>query len=184
MKKSTVIFALALAAAFLAACSKQALSTTYDKQITNIENFISNQMKSDTNATLTKNNGAYRLTLHDTLKLKDSLRRGGKVSLYYACFILTSSSISTSNLVSTNLKLFAQRANWDLTDTTRYKLDTVALDGTLVKGLDLGLEGVQEGDEGYILFTGERGFGNTERGTIPARSALVYAIWIDKIFNE
>lgn len=184
MKKGTVIFALVLAVAFLGACAKQALSTTYDKQISNIESFISNQMKSDTNATLTKNNGAYRLTLHDTLKLKDSLRRGGKVSLYYACFILTSSSISTSNLVATNLKVFAQRANWNLTDTTRYKLDTLALDGSLVEGLDLGLEGVQEGDEGYILFTGEHGFGNTERGTIPARSALAYYFWIESIDNE
>jgi len=184
MKKSTVILALALAAAFFAACTKQALKTTYDKQISNIEGFISNQMKADVYATLTMNSGAYRLTMHDTLKMKDSLRRGGKVSLYYACFTLTSSSLSINNLVATNLKEFAQRAKWDLTDTTRFKLDTVALDGSLVKGLDLGLEGVQEGDEGYILFTGEHGFGNTERGTIPARSALIYAIWIEKIYNE
>lgn len=184
MKRSTLIFVAVLLFAGIAACTKESQKATYDKQVTYIQSFIENQMKSDTNATLRINGGSYRLTLHDTLGLKDSLRPGGKVALYYACFTLTNGSLNRSNLVATNLKSIATQAGWNLTDTTRYKLDTLVLDNKLVKGLQLGLDGVQEQDEAFILFTGENGFGNTERGTIPARSALVYAIWIEKIDNE
>lgn len=181
MKRSTVILLLALAAA----CSKQSLQSTYDKQAGYIEGFVSAQMKQDPLATLTKNGNVYRLTLHDTLDAdRDSLLPGGKVSLVYGCFTLTGSSVSLSNLVSTNWKDLARAAGWELTDTTRFKLDTLVLDGSLVEGLAAGLEGVQPWDEGYILFTGKYGFGKSERGTIPARSALAYYYLIENISNE
>ncbi len=181
MKRSTVILLLALAAA----CSKQSLQSTYDKQAGYIEGFVSAQMKQDPLATLTKNGSVYRLTMHDTLDAdRDSLLPGGKVSLVYGCFTLTGSSVSLSNLVSTNWKDLARAAGWELTDTTRFKLDTLVLDGSLVEGLAAGLEGVQPWDEGYILFTGKYGFGKSERGTIPARSALAYYYLIENISNE
>ena len=78
----------------------------------------------------------------------------------------------------------AIQAKWNLTDTTRYKLDTLTLDKSLVPGLATGLEGVQPLDEGYILFTGKYGYGASEKGTIPARSALAYYFWIENISNE
>ena len=53
-----------------------------------------------------------------------------------------------------------------------------------MEGLAAGLEGVQPWDEGYILFTGKYGFGKSERGTIPARSALAYYYLIENISNE
>ncbi|MBO6096241.1 MAG: hypothetical protein J6P56_02875 [Bacteroidales bacterium] len=185
MRRSTVILAAGLAAALIAACTKQSLQTTYDKQTTYIENFVSAQMKTDTNATLTRNGGAYRLTLHDTLSAdRDSLLWGQKVALYYGCFTLTSASVSSSNLVSTNIQELAKKAGWSLSDTTIFKLDTITLDKNLLPGLADGLTGVQELDEGYILFTGKYGYGKNERGMIPALSALVYYFAIDEIFNE
>ena len=175
MKRSTGILAAVLFAALLAACSKQSLQNTYDRQTTFIESFVAAQMKADTNATLRRIGGAYRLTLHDTLTIqRDSLAEGGKVALYYGCFTLT----------ATNLKDLATQAKWTLTDSTRYKLDTLTLGKDLVEGLQDGLKGVREYDEGYILFTGKYGYGNSERGTIPARSALAYYFWIESIDNE
>ena len=185
MKRSTLILAAGLAAAAIAACTKQSLQTTFDKQTTYIENFISARLKADTNATLTRNGGAYRVTLHDTLPPeRDSLKWGGKVSLYYGCFTLTSASLTSSNLIATNLKDLAKQAGWSLSDTTRFKLDTLTLDSALLTGLSDGLAGVQPWDEGYILFTGKYGYGKNERGMIPALSALAYYFWIDEIFNE
>ena len=185
MKRSTLIFSAVLAAVMVAACTKQSLQTTFDKQTTYIENFISARMKADTNATLTRNGGAYRVTLHDTRPPeRDSLKWGGKVSLYYGCFTLSSASITSSNLVATNLKDLAKQAGWTLSDTTRFKLDTLTLDSALLTGLSDGLAGVQPQDEGYILFTGKYGYGKNERGMIPALSALAYYFWIDDIFNE
>lgn len=184
MKRSTLIPCL-LAAVLTGACAKQSLKTTYDKQTAYIENFISAQMKADENATLTRNGEVCRLTLHDTLEVgRDSLMPGGKVALYYACYTLTSASVTRNNLVATNSRDVAVAAGWSLTDTTRYKVDTLTLDSSLIKGLEAGLAGVQKEDEGYILFTGEYGYGGSERGTIPARSALVYQIWIQNIDNN
>lgn len=184
MKRSSVILLVLL----LAACTKQSLQTTYDKQTSNIESFISTNMGRDATATLVRNEGAYRLNLHDTLDATlhrtDSLHVGGKVALYYGCFTLTGNTVSSSNLVATNLKELAIQAKWNLTDTTRYKLDTLTLDKSLVPGLATGLEGVQPLDEGYILFTGKYGYGASEKGTIPARSALAYYFWIENISNE
>ena len=188
MKKSSVILFAALVMAGLGACSRESLKATYDRQATFIEGFISAQMKADTNATLVRNGSVYRLTLHDTLDRvlgqRDSLRQGGKVSLYYACYTLTGATITSSNLIATNVKVIAEQANWNLSDTLRYKLDTLTLDKTLVGGLFDGLQGVQQYDECIVLFTGEFGFGNAERGTIPARSALAYQFWIENIDNE
>ena len=184
-RPGTILLASGLALALVAACTKQSLQTTYDKQSGFIESFVQSQMKSDTTATLRENAGSYRLILHDTLDVRrDSLLAGGLVSLYYACFTLTGNSLNRSNLVATNLKEMAQAAGWALSDTTRYKLDTIRLDNNLLPGLYNGLLGVQAGDEGYILFTGKYGYGNTERGMIPARSALAYQIWIENVKNE
>jgi len=181
MKRSTVILAAVLAVMLAAACTKQALKATYDKQITYIESFVANQLKADTTASLTRNGGAYRITLKDTLDKGDSLHQGGRVSLHYACYTLTGASISNSNLVATNIKELAKSAGWNLSDTLRYKLDTLTLDNALLEGLRLGLDGVQPEDEGYILFTGEYAYGNIERGTIPAKSALVYYYLIEEL---
>lgn len=183
MRKLLLISASFLA---LAACTKQSLQTTYDKQTGYIENFVRTQMANDPTATLTRNGGAYRVILKDTLDpTRDSLGWGQRVSLYYGCFTLQSASLSASNLVATNLESLATQAHWTLSDASRFKLDTLTLDNTLVRGLADGLAGVQPGDEGYILFTGKYGYGKTERGTIPALSALAYYILIEEILpNE
>ena len=186
MRKSTWLLCIALLVTVLAAaCTKQALQTTFDKQTTIIEKFLETLVSKDTTARLTENGGSYRLILHDTLPAgRDSLLDGGSVSLYYACYTLTSTSISAANLVATNLKALAASASWNITDTTVFKLDTLRLDKSLVEGLRLGLHGVQPKDEGYILFNGKYGFGNNEYGMIPAKSALVYQIWIENVFYE
>lgn len=188
MSKRSLLLAVILALAVTAACSKLSVKTTYEKQATFIEGFVSSQMSKDPDATLTRNGGAFRLTLHDTLDRifgqRDSLRQGGTAVVWYACYTLTGNSISASNLVATNIRSLATSAGWNLSDTLRYKPDTLRLDNKLVRGLQDGLYGVQQYDECVILFTGEFVFGNNERGTIPARSALAYEFWIEKIENE
>lgn len=189
MKHSTFILSGFLVLGLAAACVKQSLQSTYDKQTSFIDNFVATQMKADTTATLTRNGGSYRLTLADTLDKvlgeRDSLKAGNRVALWYACYTLTGNSISNSNLVATNVLEVAEMAGWMLADSTNiYHLDTIRVDKKLVEGLYQGLQGVQPLDHGYILFTGEYGFGNMARGTIPARSALVYQYLIDEIFDD
>ena len=179
--KRFVLIALALVAA---ACTKQSLQTTYDKQTSNIESFISAQLKSNAAASLVRKDGAYRLTLTQRSASADSLRTGGTVVLYYACYTLTSSSVTNSNLVATNREQIAKAAGWNLSDTGRYKPDTLTLDSHVLPGLAAGLAGVRAQEEGYILFTGKYGYEGRSKGTIPARSALAYHYWIEAISNE
>lgn len=185
MKKRAVI--LLMSAIALAACTKQLLQTTYDKQASYIENFISAQMKADETATLVRTEGAWRLTLNDTQETvppRDSLNYGGSAQLWYACYTLTGSSVSKSNLVATNKEDIAKGAGWSLTDNGQFSLRTVTLNEDLLDGLRMGLFGVQPGDEAYILFTGQYAYGKVEHGAIPSRSALVYHVWIESIQNE
>ena len=186
MKKSTWLF-IVLVASLLAlpsACNKEQLQATYDKQEGFIESFLSATTSQDPTATITITDGVYRITQHDTLNRPDSLLWGGRVTLNYACYVLSSASISSNNLVATNVRSIARSAGWNLTDTAQFHPVTLTLDKTLVEGLRLGLYGVQEQDEGYILFNGKFGYGDHIQGTIPARAALAYRIWIESIEND
>ena len=189
MKKSTRILIAALSAACLIpACNKEAVQLAYDKQENNIASFVDAQLKADTTATVTYKDGVVRVVLHDTLAreglLADTLRTGGTVSFYYAGYTLSGASVSNGNLFATNHQKTADAAGWRLSDTTAFKIQTLTLDNKLLEGLQRGLEGVRNQDECYILFSGKYAFGSRKQGTIPARSALVYHIWVNSISND
>lgn len=189
MKKSTRIGAFALLlAALLPACNKASVQLAYDKQETNIAKFVEARLKADETATVTYKDGTVRVVMHDTLKreglLADTLRTGGTVSFHYAGYTLTGASVSASNLFATNHKATADAAGWKLSDTTAFNIATITLDDRLLDGLQRGLEGVRGQDECYILFSGKYAYGSRVQGTIPARSALVYHVWVNSISND
>ena len=189
MKKSTRILAsVLLLAVIVPACNKEAGQMVYDKQETNMSKFVEDQLKKDETATVTYKDGTVRIVLHDTLQregiLADTLRTGGTVSFYYAGYALTAASISNANLFATNHKKTADAAGWKLTDTTAFNIMTITLDDRLLDGLQRGLEGVRGQDECYILFSGKYAYGSHAQGTIPARSALVYHVWVNSISND
>ncbi len=192
MKKSTRILIptllLAVAASFLPACNKEAEQQAYDKQETNITKFVEAQLKADETAKVTYKDGTVRVVLHDTLEreglLADTLQAGGTVSFYYAGYLLTGASVSGTNLFATNHKKTADAAGWKLSDTTAFHIQTLTLEDRLLQGLQRGLEGVRNQDECYILFSGKYAYGSHAQGTIPARSALVYHIWVESISND
>lgn len=169
-------------AVVLSACAKQSLKATFDKQTTYIENFVDARLKETPDAVLTRGEGAYRLTLRSTAADDaPALEWGHRVKLNYGCFVLASATLSSSNLVSTNIKDLATQAGWTLSDESIFQPVTITLDDALVPGFADGLAGVKAGDEAYILFTGEYGYGKNERGTIPALSALAYYVQIVEI---
>ena len=190
MNRSTLLLCILLAAGFVFGCAKQSVQATYDKQEDNIAKFIEAQTRSDTNATVTYKNGTVRLTLHDTLDREglraDSLAAGGTVSFYYAGYVLKGTSVSKDQLFATNHKSTADAAGWMISDTTAFRIETLSLDkdNNLLPGLYYGLEGVRNQDECFILFSGKYGYGSHVQGTIPARSALVYHIWVSSISND
>lgn len=169
--------------AFLASCGKESEKSTYATQETRIESFISSQMKSVEDARLVTNNGSSRLVVVEGSG--EELKSNGVVSFYYAGYTLTGTSLSSSNLFATNKEDIANSAKWNLSDENA--LDIITLDlseAELVEGLKNGIEGVKGGEECYILFSGEHGFGKRQLGTISANSALAYHIWVESISND
>lgn len=179
--KTVKIIAVIFFALALYACSKEEIKTTYSRQETNIENFVSSMMNTVDTAYVVYNKGVSRLvTIYGDEG--DSLKSNGTVSFYYAGYVLTGTSVSNSNMFATNSSEIAAAAQWTLSDEDAFELKTVKLDDKdLVEGLKRGLVGVKPGQECYILFSGKYGFGKRPLGTIPANAALVYHIWVESI---
>lgn len=192
MRKYIII---SIAAMVLCACTKQAIQATYDKQETTIESLVENILKSDEAATVEYPGGVVRIRFSNSTSTESDpgLEKGGKVSFFYGGYTVTAAQLSKSNLFATNLQEIATDSGWNNADESMFAEETVTVgEGELVPGLERGLlgdkekgiEGVKKGDEYLIVFSGKYGWGNHARGTIPARSALAYHIWVTGISNE
>lgn len=184
MNRTTAILALMLtAAACTTACKQQELETTYSTQESRIDSFISSLQSSDPAPRVVHNNGSNRIVL--TEGTGEELSAEGTVSFYYAGYIFSGSTPSSSNMFATNHEDTALGSSWDLSSAD-FNILTIRLgeEGVLTEGLRNGLVGVKGGEICYIVFSGKYGFGNKAVGTIPANSALIYQIWVESISNE
>ena len=163
-------------------CGKNESDNAFSRQEQNIEAIVKSLTSGDTEATVDYLSGSVRVTVaHGE---GEALREGGTVSLKYAGYIISGSSLGAGNLFVTNDKDFAESSNWTVTDSTLFKTDTFVLDGdNFVKGLRTGLAGVKAGDECYVMFSGKHGFGKHAVGAVPKNSALAYHLWIGSVSN-
>lgn len=182
MRRITVISMLFLL--FASACTKS--QAVYDKQETVIDNLVQAILKTDEDAKVEYLDGVVRLTLSSSTSVESdpALESGGTVKFYYGGYTLNSASISPSSLFATNLKELAEASGWGKVDESMFAEETVTIGGgELVKGLETGLVGVRKGDECYILFSGKYGWGKHAKGTVPARSATAWHIWVTDVSN-
>lgn len=178
-KNITPILVLILA---LAACSKESIKTLYSTQETRIESIVNALISADESGTAysVSRKGSQRVVLSQGSG--DTLSPSGSVKFYYAGYTLPSTSIALTNLFDTNIYEIAKAAQRDTTDLSVFEPFTANLSSTgLVKGLKNGLVGVKAGEVCYVLFSGKYGFGDKELGTIPANSALAYALQIVEV---
>ena len=176
-----------LAFLLLCGCTKQAIQATYDKQEETIDKLVESLVAKDEGATVEYLEGAVRIRFSDSTSTDadEALQKGGKVSFYYGGFVVTSASLSYSNMFATNLQDLADAAGWKNVDDSAFAEETVTVGkGELVPGLEKGLIGVKKGDDCIIVFSGKYGWGNHARGTVPAKSALAYQIWVTDVTNE
>lgn len=177
MKRLPLILLLALTS-----CMGQSLQQVYDAQEKKIDSFVTAQTKNEERVEY--QDGTVRVVVAEGTST-DVLSPGGTVSFYYAGYVLSGSAVSASSLFATNRQEVADAAGWNLSDESIYAVETVSLsEDNLIEGLKRGLPGVKEGEECYILFTGKYGYGKKAAGTIPAKSALVYHIWVESISND
>lgn len=167
----------------LISCGKENIRNTWSTQEKNIEDFVDSKMKENPEYEKIINKGSVRLIVRKGEG--DSLAANGNVSFFYAAYVLNGANISDGNIFATNNETEASRIGWNLSDKEQFKIRTVNLgEDNLVEGLKNGLVEVRGGEESYILFSGQYGFGKNALGTIPANSALVYHIWVESISNK
>ena len=181
-------------------CVKEKLETTYKKQETQIDSYLSKNNTAKRDSVIIEPDGSQRdTTWTDTLSViynkgaarlikkqgsGPALASTGAVSFYYAGYVFTNNGATASNLFATNHQATAENSNFELTDPD-YSLFEVDMTKTeMLEGLRNGLEGVQAGEECEIIFTGKYGYGNRTFGIIPANSALLYKIWVIGVSND
>lgn len=176
--KAYIILISALCMMMSTSCLKEQLETTYNKQEEQIDQYIT---KSADTLRVVRNSGSNRLVLKEGIG--EELSSDGYVSFYYAGYTFTG-GFSASNLFSTNRLDTAVESGWnvELSEYTIYEINLN--DADLIPGLKAGLLGVKAGEECEILFSAKYGFGNKALGTIPAKTALLYKIWVVGVTND
>ena len=176
-----------VACIFATSCLKTQLETTYNKQETQIDQYITknmvvkNEEGGQDTLRVVRNGGANRLVLKEGTG--EELNGNGHVSFYYAGYTFNG-SVSASSLFSTNRLESAAEAGWSA-EESEYTLYEINLkDADLIPGLKNGLEGVKAGEECEIVFSAKYGFGNKPLGMIPAKTALLYKIWVVGVTND
>jgi FKBP-type peptidyl-prolyl cis-trans isomerases 1 len=181
MKRIAYILFLA-ASLFSISCTKESRELLYANQEEKIESFVSKQLSANPDTRVVHNGGATRVVTVEGEGMELTAR--GKVSIYYAGYNFSSGSVSNSTLFATNSRDFASSAGWKLTDESVFEvLEMDLTDKDILRGLRDGLEGVREGEECYILFSGKYAFGKSKIGTIPANSPLAFRVWVQSVEN-
>ena len=173
--------ALAVILAGSISCQKEKLEVEYNKQEAKISSYIESAMARNESYTTVNKGGSNRLTT--VQGTGEALNADGNLTFYYAGYTFNG-NVSTSGLFTTNHKVSADNAGWELTDAEYEALTINLKDYKLLDGLKKGLEGVKAGEECEIIFSGKYGFGNDSFGIVPANSALLYKIWVISISNE
>ena len=186
------------------ACVKIKLEETYSKQETQIDTYLSKNNTAEREIEVTETDPDTGETVTKIVKRTDSLRieynkgaarlvrvegtgeplsETGSVSFYYAGYTFTG---NPSALFATNHEetATAPGSGFILTEPDYSLFEADMRDIELLNGLRNGLIGVQAGEECEILFSGKYAFGNQVFGIIPAKSALLFKIWVIGVSND
>mgnify|MGYP002516720013 FL=1 len=127
-----------LAFALLASSCGKNENDIYSQQEKNIESIVKSLTEQNAEATVDYLDGSIRVTV--TSGDGEELKDGGTVTLKYAGYQISGSSLGTGNLFITNDKDFAESSNWTVSDSTIFKTDTFLFnDDNFVKGLKAGM---------------------------------------------
>lgn len=160
----------------LFSCSKEERDKTINSQEESISSYIKSTFK---DSTVIIREGSNRIII-DHGYGTDTLAFGDSLSFYYAGFTFNN---GPSTLFATNDQTVADKNNFSITsqEDTFKEYSVLFESGSFIPGLVNGLYGVTEGEHCIIVFSARYGFGNKPVANVPALSALIYEVWIDKI---
>ena len=199
MKIKSIFFTLALCLA-AGSCVKEKLETTYKKQESQIDSYLSKSNTAKRDSTIVYEDGTTKDTtwtenleiVYNKVAARLITKKGtgpqlsedGAVSFYYAGYVFKGSAPSPATLFATNHQTTAETSRFEVTDADYSLLEVNMAEAELLEGLRNGLVGVRSGEECEILFTAKYGYGNRTFGIIPANSALLYRIWVVGVSND
>lgn len=199
IKLQNILFICLLCIA-ASSCVKEKLETTYKKQESQIDSYLSKSNTARRDSTIVYEDGTTKdTTWTENLEIvynkgaarlitkKGSgpqLSEDGAVSFYYAGYIFKGSAPTPANLFATNHKTTAETSQFKITDADYSLFEVNMAETEILEGLRNGLVGVRSGEECEILFTAKYGYGNRTFGIIPANSALLYRIWVVGVSND
>ena len=164
----------------LVGCTDKEVELKYISQEEQIDNYIKSQF--DTLTPIARNNGANRITLAQTKEVLDTvtgimptvntLEKGDSIKFFYAGYIFNN---GPQTLFHTNNPEISKFYGDTLPKSLRYGFEDIIL------GLEYGLEGIKDGEEALIIFSGKYGFQNEPMYSVPAASPLLYHIWVEDI---
>lgn len=182
MQIKGAIFTLLAAVLALSSCMKEERELTYSNQESKIEKFVQKQLETAPDTRVVYNQGTTRVVISEGEGVELTAR--GIAGIYFAGYDFSSGSIDKGKMFATNNYSFAVGAGWELSDESVYETLKVDLaDKGTIEGLRSGLEGVMEGEECYILFSGRHGFGKDKIGTISANAPLAFHVWVQTVEN-
>jgi len=160
---SLVIFSI------VTSCSKQ----DEEYNITQQESMIDNFVKANSTKRVVVNNKASRIVL--TEGVGESAAEGDSIFIEYAGYIFNGSK---GNIFDTNVKTIAKQFELDTTIRNFNQLKYAIGSDDLIPGLKNGLYGAKKGEQCYIVFSSESGFGKKPISNIPKLTPLIFEIWI------
>lgn len=180
MRNTTLLYTLLAlwCLAGIASCSKEDQELTIINQEQAIDKYIESKYK---DSTVVINDGSRRIVIEKGNPNK-ILEYGDSVYFYYAGTIFQNSGPST--LFATNVQEVAEAAGLILSSPDYNPVRMKYSKGCMIKGLELGFEGIAEREHSLIVFSARYGYGNDEVANIPKLSALMFEVWIEKIVKK
>lgn len=152
------------AAAFaVLSCDKEDRKNTYASQEAAIDSYVAGF---STENRVVYRKGAVRVVLQEGTSI-DTLKKGDSLYFYFSGYTF---SHGKGSLFATNVEGLPMKI--------KYGSDP------LIEGLKNGLEGMRVGENGYIIFSGQYGYGNQIMFTVPKMTPLLFDITIYKIIKN
>lgn len=173
---ASLLLSISVVIGLLLSCSKEERDKTINSQEESISTYIRSNFK---DYTVILREGSNRIIVDPGHSI-DSLAFGDSLVFYYAGYTFNN---GPSSLFATNDQTVADKNNFNITaQEDTFKGCSVLFDsGSFIPGLVNGLYGVTEGEHCIIVFSARYGFGSKPVANVPALSALIYEVWIDKI---
>ncbi len=159
---------------FLTSCTKEDREIQLSQQIKEIDNFAKNSASGGKRVVV--NNGSTRVVINEGNG--DPVIAGDSVFIDYAGYIFQS---GLGTLFDTNVESVSETFGINIYNRGFDCGKNIVGKGIFIEGLDLGLIGAKIGEQAYIVFPANLGFGNKDVGLVPKMSPLIYEVWIKEI---